>query len=48
MNPQPDNDCGPESKSVPVPQLAADVALLTDAQLIASVEDGSHAASPRW
>ncbi len=44
MNPQADDGCGPESKATTVPQVAADVALLTDAQLIASVAKGSHAA----
>lgn len=44
MNPQPDVGSGPESKAMKVPQVAADVALLTDVQLIASVANGSHAA----
>jgi len=44
VNSQADDGCRPESKAVPVPQQAVDVALLTDPQLIASVTEGSHTA----
>jgi len=44
VNPQADDGRGPESKATTVPQLAADVASLTDAQLIAGVAKGSDAA----
>lgn len=44
VNRQPDDGCGLESKATTVLQLVVDVAVLTDAQLVASVADGSHAA----
>lgn len=44
VNPPADGGRDPESKATSVPQVAADVALLTDPQLVANVAEGSHAA----